>query len=122
MNNPDKPSLSTSEDRSNSYQLDDQKYQVSITPSEERKNRDSKVAANLALSLWIILGCVIGVHLISITVLNIFSDKPKEEIELKTSNINDTAKTIYSFLTALATGVSGYYFGTVNRSNNSEDE
>lgn len=92
----------------------------SPSPAEKRKTFKTKIAGWLAVGLWVGLIIVYLGHLTAIVYLSVLlvnppaSDDPTrlERFDRSFVAINDTAKTIYSFLTPLATAITSYYFVT----------
>ncbi len=95
-----------------------------------RKTYKAKFSLRLAQSLWIGLAITVGIHLCAVVAFSaLLIRKPhtddKEEysqrIKDAISSVNETSKTLYTFLTPLATAVTGYYFSTISSENNSND-
>ncbi|GBF78999.1 hypothetical protein [Aphanothece sacrum] len=94
--------------------------------SEARKDINNAVAALLALALWAVLIFTIIRHLeatISFSKHLFSSDTPLEleKVQSAVAMVNDTAKTLYSFLGTLVTAVTAYYFKTLLDSSNNND-
>lgn len=117
------------EEQTNTEERDTAK--IKVTPAEKRKNYTTLISGKLAQKLWWMLGGVVFIHLIAIVCLSFLSvEKPdendtehSERFEKAISNVNESSKTLYTFLTPLATAVTGYYFTTLtdNNSNNNSD-
>ena len=103
-----------------------------ISEEDKRKNYKVQVTGILALLLWVVLGTVVIANIASVIFLaerlssgkelGDASNAKIERIEKAVVMINDTAKTMYSFLTTLATAVTGYYFTTKDDDNIKKDE
>lgn len=94
---------------------------MSLHGDEMRKTLKAGMSGVLALGLWLLLGGTIIAHLTTIIVFSwhliaspVTNDVEgqKERIDKATSNVSDTAKTLYTLLTPLATAITGYYFTT----------
>ncbi|MGK7932923.1 MAG: hypothetical protein AB4041_16045 [Microcystaceae cyanobacterium] len=105
----------------NPTEISDDIDRFTLTPKQQETRFNNRVTAYLGLGFGVILALVIVGHFRSVIYINIWSIKSPEEIDLGTSNINNTANTIYSFLTTLVTAATGYYFTTFNRYNNSDN-
>ncbi|MGK7882537.1 MAG: hypothetical protein AB4060_20910 [Crocosphaera sp.] len=86
--------------------------------SENRRNRNNVVASILALALWGVLIFTIGYHLwttVRFSHYLVASETPVEieKVQTAVTLVNDTAKTLYSFLGTLVTAVTAYYFKTI---------
>ncbi|MDJ0729953.1 MAG: hypothetical protein QNJ33_08170 [Crocosphaera sp.] len=86
--------------------------------SENRKNRNNWIASILAVALWAVLIFTIVYHLISTVKFSNYlvdSNTPieLEKVQTAVTLVDDTAKTLYSFLGTLVTAVTAYYFKTV---------
>lgn len=89
-----------------------------ITPQDWRENLKLIISGVLAGSLWVILGAVIAYHFwevaqFSAELAKLRGGTAKDDAEMIQRGIaavNDTAKTLYAFLTPLAAGVTGYFF------------
>ena len=89
-----------------------------LMSSEKRKNRNNWIASILALALWSVLIFTIAYHLITTVNFSnrlLSSDSPVEleKVQTAVTLVDDTAKTLYSFLGTLVTAVTAYYFKTV---------
>ena len=85
---------------------------------------EATTARILAISIWIIIGIIVIVHIGSVAWL--WSHLPSlidstndaveqlenavEQIERASKSIDEIAKTLYTFLGTLATAITGYYF------------
>jgi hypothetical protein len=101
-------------------------YDLKTKNSEARKNINNGVAALLALALWAVLIFTIVRHLeatISFSKHLFSSDTPLEleKVQSAVAMVNDTAKTLYSFLGTLVTAVTAYYFKTLLDESNNND-
>lgn len=94
--------------------------------TENRKTYVTLLAGNLAKWLWIVLLGITCVHLIAVIFFAWFftrepatNDKEQyvERINTAISGVNETAKTLYTFLGPLATAVTGYYFSNIEKDN-----
>lgn len=102
-----------------------------VTPEDRRQAFKNYIAGTLALILWSSLSGVIAWHIISVNSIikeygnttseNLVTEKSK--LDTSSSLVNDTAKTIYSFLGTLTAAVSGFYFTSLSSSssNNNQD-
>ncbi|MDJ0658986.1 MAG: hypothetical protein QNJ42_05785 [Crocosphaera sp.] len=86
--------------------------------SENRKNRNNWIASILAVALWAVLIFTIAYHLITTVnfsqhLLTSDSSVELEKVKTAVTLVDDTAKTLYSFLGTLVTAVTAYYFKTV---------
>ena len=88
---------------------------------EFRENLKAGMSGVLALGLWLLLGSIVVAHVAATITFSWElvkssnangTGKGNEQVEKATSLVGDTAKTLYSFLTPLATAVTGYYFTT----------
>ena len=91
---------------------------VRVTNSEKRKNRNNQVASFLAIFLWFTLIITILSHLGSTVYFSHYLVASETTVEIEkvqtaVTLVNDTAKTLYSFLGTLVTAVTAYYFKTV---------
>ncbi len=91
---------------------------VQVVNSERRKNRNNWIASILALFLWATLIITIFSHLGTTVYFSnhlVASETPieLEKVQTAVTLVNDTAKTLYSFLGTLVTAVTAYYFKTV---------
>ncbi|MDJ0579423.1 hypothetical protein [Crocosphaera sp.] len=82
------------------------------------RNRNNWIASILALALWATLIFTIVYHLISTVKFSNYlvdSNTPieLEKVQTAVTLVDDTAKTLYSFLGTLVTAVTAYYFKTV---------
>ncbi len=94
--------------------------------SEKRKNINNWIASILAIALWAILIYTIYTNLsttVSFSNYLVASDSPVEveKVQTAVTLVNDTAKTLYSFLGTLVTAVTAYYFKTVADNNNNNN-
>ncbi|ERN42927.1 hypothetical protein KR51_00002300 [Rubidibacter lacunae KORDI 51-2] len=95
-----------------------------ISQEDRRRNYETRVSGELAYSLWITLAVVASLHAICIGILTwhlVHAPGNDEEainrrFDRALNEVHDTAKTIYTFLTPLATAVTGYYFANTERS------
>ena len=102
---------------------------VKVTPEDKRQAFKNYVAGVLALILWLSLSGVIVWHMVSInSVVNTYQGASSENITTEESKlnvtsslINDTAKTIYSFLGTLTAAVSAFYFTSLSSSSSNND-
>ena len=81
-------------------------------------NRNNWIASVLALALWATLIFTIVYHLMSTVKFSNYlvdSETPVEleKVQTAVTLVDDTAKTLYSFLGTLVTAVTAYYFKTV---------
>ncbi len=83
----------------------------------ERAKFKATIASILAISIWIIIGIIVIVHIGSVAWL--WSHLPSlidstndavEKLERASKSIDEIAKTLYTFLGTLATAITGYYF------------
>lgn len=102
---------------------------VTLSSGELRKNFRTLVSGRLATGLWVLLGGVVSVHIIgvalsslSLSLYAVLSDINIEEnnsevrkqlVEDSVALVDGSAKTLYSFLTPLATAITGYYFSAI---------
>ncbi|MGK7886604.1 MAG: hypothetical protein AB4057_18510 [Crocosphaera sp.] len=89
-----------------------------VTNSEKRKNINNRVAFILALALWAALIITIVSHLgTTVYFSNYLVDSETlvelEKVQTAVSLVDNTAKTLYSFLGTLVTAVTAYYFKTI---------
>ena len=82
------------------------------------RNRNNWIASILALALWATLIFTIVYHLMSTVKFSNYlvdSETPVEleKVQTAVTLVDDTAKTLYSFLGTLVTAVTAYYFKTV---------
>ena len=82
------------------------------------RNRNNWIASILALALWATLIFTIVYHLMSTVKFSnnlVDSETPVEleKVQTAVTLVDDTAKTLYSFLGTLVTAVTAYYFKTV---------
>lgn len=100
-----------------------------MSPRDMRRNFRTRVSGRLALGLWSLLGAVVFIHIIGISYSAIQLSRKvgfqtvslneddvslrKQVVDDSVGMINDAVKTLYSFLTPLATAVTGYYFSAV---------
>ena len=93
-----------------SSQYDDKDFRL--------RNRNNWIASILALALWTTLIITILSHLGTTVYFSnnlVASETPVEleKVQTAVTLVNDTAKTLYSFLGTLVTAVTAYYFKTV---------
>ena len=86
-----------------------------ISPQDWRENTKLIFSGILAGSLWITLAGVIGFHIFTVSQLSyklaeLKSVEQDTHIKDAIAANNDTAKTLYAFLTPLAAGITGYFF------------
>ncbi len=126
---------STSSDTSTRVSLEDAVENFSssstkINPEDKRQTFNTYLAGGLAILLWSSLVTVVILHYISASSISqrIFDESSSslEEIESKVDKasalIDDTAKTIYSFLGPITAAITGFYYRNVSsRSNLSDD-
>jgi len=98
-------------------------------PFQWRANLKATIAGRLALSIWVLIGLITLSHLISVAFLWIFPPKwldstqnAVEQLERGAKSIDETAKTLYTFLGTLATAITGYYFSQSSDQEFDEDE
>lgn len=109
------------------FKPDPSRQDVQFTFAEARKNYNTLLSGTLAKVLWYTLGGVVVLHFASVIVFSWrLADKPDlndtnypERVKSAIASVNDTAKTLYTFLTPLATAVTGYYFTTIGASKSS---
>jgi hypothetical protein len=100
-----------------------------ITPEDQRQNFKSRMTGFLAIGVWSLLA---GVVIWQISFIGILCNKEipkgssasagdqKELLDKKSTLINETAKTLYTFLGPLITAATGFYFAS-SESKKSED-
>jgi hypothetical protein len=102
-----------------------------ITPQEYRKNYRTRLSGTLAKRLWYLLGGVVVVHVIAVIVFSWkliedpvtgTAEQRTERIQSAIDNVNETSKTLYTFLTPLVTAVTGYYFTTMSDEDSKDSE
>ena len=95
----------------------------------ERAKFKATIASRLAISIWIIIGIIVIIHIGTVAWLWVFPpswvDSTKdavEQLERASKSIDEIAKTLYTFLGTLATAITGYYFNesAAQRDNDSE--
>jgi hypothetical protein len=123
------------------YRLDEvsefDKPATAISPSDQRHNFNTKVAGSLARWLWLGLLTTAGLQILSICLisfaslgifnLNINLKAIKEQevqsrVDKAATLINDSSKTIYTFLGPIATAVTAFYFSGLGSSSKTNDE
>ena len=96
----------------------------------QRAKFKATIASRLAISIWIIIGIIVIIHIG--TVAWLWSHLPSlidstndavEQLERASKSIDEIAKTLYTFLGTLATAITGYYFNesAAARRDNSAD-
>lgn len=98
---------------------------VDVSESEKRANFKLYVAGGLAISLWVSLIVVMFFNIFTINQLSqklatISSNEQSNQATYIKDAIaanNDTAKTLYTFLTPLAAGITGYFWGEAKKEN-----
>ncbi|NJL52694.1 MAG: hypothetical protein HC930_11615 [Hydrococcus sp. SU_1_0] len=98
-----------------------------LNPKEFQTIFNTKIAGELAITLWIMLGLTIGSHLINIYrinshMLNSSSDKETEVIESASNLLNSQYSNIYAFLGTLTASVTAFYFVSVGNIVNKQQE
>lgn len=85
-----------------------------ISAEDQRRNYETRISGRLAFSLWLALGAIAILHVIGIGILTYqlvripTLDKTRSrQFDRAFGEVHDTAKTIYTFLTLLATAVTG---------------
>jgi len=84
------------------------------------------IAAGLAGVLWLVLASVIGFHFFQVSQLcaKLAALAPGttggEYAEKAIAALDSTAKTLYTFLTPLVAGVTGYFFSEIKASNKTD--
>jgi len=92
-----------------------------------RANLKSAMTGLLALALWLLLAGVVIWQILSIGKLVEPNSTPstaeqKELLDKKSTLINETAKTLYTFLGPLITAATSFYFSSsLNRDSNDDD-
>ncbi len=96
----------------------------------ERAKFKATIASGLAISIWIIIGIIVIIHIGTVALLWVsppsWIDSTKdaaEQLERASKSIDEIAKTLYTFLGTLATAITGYYFNesAAARRDNSAD-
>lgn len=86
----------------------------SMSPADKRENQKVQTAHRLAIGLWLLLGIIVVIHFGFVCCMShglLQADKEKVELgKLGVSQINETAKTLYTLLAPLATAITGYFF------------
>ena len=108
-----------------------------IPPDEKRKNFRTWVAGALAIGLWGLLGVVVLIHIVGVacaarslaSTIHSSETLTEDSVQLKTQVVEESvglvdnsSKTLYAFLTPLATAITGYYFSTVEAANTQSQE
>ena len=124
------------------YRLDNEvsafgKPATAISPSDQRHNFNTKVAGSLATWLWIGLlftafSQIVSIFFISFASLGIFNlninlkaieeQEVQSRVDKAATLINDSSKTIYTFLGPIATAVTAFYFSGLGSSSKTNDE
>ncbi|GCA84075.1 hypothetical protein MiHa_02044 [Microcystis aeruginosa NIES-2522] len=123
------------------YRLDEvsefDKPDTDISPPEQRRNFNTRVAGFLATWLWIGLlftafSQIVSIFFISFASLGIFNlninlkaikeQEVQSRVDKAATLINDSSKTIYTFLGPIATAVTAFYFSGLGSSSKTNDE
>jgi hypothetical protein len=124
------------------YHLDNEvsefgKPATAISPSDQRHNFNTKVAGSLAKWLWLGLLATAGLQILSICLISFASlgifnlninlkaieeQEVQSRVDKAATLINDSSKTIYTFLGPIATAVTAFYFSGLGSSSKTNDE
>lgn len=124
------------------YHLDNEvsefgKPATDISPENQRHNFNTKIAGSLATWLWrgllfTAVSQIVSIFLISFASLGIFNlninlkaieeQEVQSRVDKAATLINDSSKTIYTFLGPIATAVTAFYFSGLGSSSKTNDE